>query len=595
MNLLDAKEFSKAIPLGGIGGEIVAKFLMQVLRLNKVNKYYKNSIQYEGLEFISEIISALEITYEVSDDDLKRIPQEGSFISVSNHPYGGIDGLLLIKLISEYRENFKIFANFLLQRIAPLKSYIFAVNPFENHKNAASSFGGVKQAVSHIKNGNAMGFFPAGEVSSYQSDINRICDKQWEIPALKFIKHAQVPVVPVYFEGTNSRLFHILGRIHPILRTAKLPSELFNKKRKPIKIRIGNPISVKEQNHFKDIELYGKYLRAKTYALGTSHEVKHFFRQIKVQRIKKAEKIIPKVATNLLCAEIEKLKKAYMLFKSKNFVVICAPSDEMPELLSEIGRLREITFREIGEGTNRSCDLDEYDLYYEQLIIWDEEAQKIVGAYRVGKGADIIDQYGKNGFYLNSLFRISPKFEPVLQQSLELGRSFIIKEYQRKPLSLFLLWKGILYFLLKHTEYRYLIGPVSISNNFSKFSKSLLVEFCQRHLFNTEFAAYIKPRKKFKVKDFKKVDTDMMLNHAANLEKLDQYIKDVEPALRTPVLLKKYIKLNAKIIGFNIDPKFNNSLDGFIMLDIYEIPLKIVQSLSKELEDESILARFKFK
>ncbi|MGM0408611.1 MAG: GNAT family N-acetyltransferase, partial [Bacteroidota bacterium] len=274
---------------------------------------------------------------------------------------------------------------------------------------------------------------------------------------------------------------------------------------------------------------------------------------------------------------------------------LCAPSTEMPNCMHEIGRLREITFREVGEGTNRSMDIDEYDFYYNQLIVWDDEEMKIVGAYRIGKGKDIIAQYGLHGFYIHSLFKIRKKFLPILNESIELGRSFIIKEYQRKPLPLFLLWKGLLFFLLKNADYRYLIGPVSISNDFSKFSKSLIVEFLKAYHYDEELAKFIKPRKKFVVKPDKLVDRKIFIqNEQGDVSKIDQLIQDIESNYKFPILLKKYMQLNSKIIGFNVDPNFNNALDGLIILDIFDVPQNFIKSLSKELNDESILERFNF-
>jgi hypothetical protein len=258
-----------------------------------------------------------------------------------------------------------------------------------------------------------------------------------------------------------------------------------------------------------------------------------------------------------------------------------------------LGRLRELTFREIGEGTNLKMDIDEFDLYYHQLVIWDNDAKKIVGAYRVGKGKDIIALYGKRGFYTHTLFKMKNGFLPILSESMELGRSFIVKEYQRKPLSLFMLWKGILYFLLKNPEYRYLIGPVSISNSFSKFTKDLIVTFVETNFFSQEYGSLIVPRKRFKVNREHMDDKVLFVNSAKNdFKRLDKFIRDIEKELTTPVLLKKYISLNAKIIGFNTDPKFNNCLDGLILLDVYDVPLNTLQSLSKELNDDSILNRF---
>ncbi|MGE0089462.1 MAG: lysophospholipid acyltransferase family protein [Bacteroidales bacterium] len=595
MHLISSKDLFKAIKLDNIGGEIIAKFLMQLLKLNKLNNLYSQNKDKDGINFINSVIENLEFNFEIREDDLKRIPEKGPFIVTSNHPFGGIDALILMKIFYEKRPDFKAMGNFLLEKIPPIKQFVFPVNPFETNKGASSSFSGIKHALAHLDEGKGLAIFPAGEVSSYQPESGNIQDREWQQSILKFIKKAEVPVIPVYFQGTNSRLFHMLGQIHPILRTAKLPSELFNKKNKTIKIRIGNPIPVKEQAEFTDIAHYGRYLRARTYALGTSLEAKKFYVPFFNRKIKKAEPIVEPCVQQLIIDEVEKLKNEYLLFVNQNYSVFCAPSTEMPNLVHEIGRLREITFREVGEGTNRSIDIDEYDFYYHQLIVWDDEAKRVVGAYRLGKGKDILAQYGISGFYINSLFKIKKDFGFYLNESIELGRSFIIKEYQRKPLPLFLLWKGLLFFLLKNTDYRYLIGPVSISNDFSKFSKSLIVEFIQKHFWDYNLAGYITPRKDFVATTDKMVDRDMLVSDFDNdVSRIDKVIQDIESNYRLPILLKKYLQLNAKIIGFNIDPKFNDALDGLLILDIFDVPQAFIKALSKELNDESILERFNF-
>jgi putative hemolysin len=482
-------------------------------------------------------------------------------------------------------------SNFVLNKIEPVSEYMLPVNPFERRKDAKSSLGGVKLALEQLQQGGVLGIFPAGEVSSYNEDNFGISDREWQYPAMKMIKKAQVPVVPVYFQGSNSRLFHILGLIHPTLRTVRLPAEVFNKKHKKIRIRIGNPVSVKEQESFSDVSTFGRYLRAKTYSLGSVLEVKKFFRP-RINRNKKPEAIADPVETGLILDEIEKIREEYTLFSSDQFDVFCTPSIEIPQIMLELGRLREITFRDVGEGTNHSMDLDEYDLYYNQLFVWDNQEKQIVGAYRVGKGEEILRRYGVKGFYLQSLFRMNRRFQPTLRQSLELGRSFIIKEYQRRPMPLFLLWKGILYFLLKHSEYRYLIGPVSISNNYSQFSRGLIMQYIREHNFDKKLARYVRPRTRYNVPGFN-VDEEVILENTDDLNKFDRFIKEVEPNDYTmPILLKRYLKLNGRIIGFNLDPKFNDALDGLLVLDLYDVPMETIASLSKEINDDSILERF---
>jgi putative hemolysin len=591
LKLIETDEFMKAARLNRFWGNSAARLLMMVLRINKINKLYDDISHHRGMQFIDALIEKLQLEYEVSEEELKSIPATGAFITVSNHPFGGIDGMLLVKILEKRRPDIKVMSNFILNKIEPVSDYMLPVNPFERRKDAASSLGGIKMALEHLQGGNALGIFPAGEVSSYNEDNYGISDREWQYPALKMIKKARVPVVPVYFQGSNSRLFHILGLIHPSLRTVRLPAEVFNKKHKKIRIRVGNAITVKEQDAFADVSTYGRYLRARTYALGSVLEVKKFFRP-RINRGSRVEPIAEPVPPGLIREEIEKIREEYTLFTSEHFDVFCTPSTEIPQIMNEIGRLREITFRGVGEGTNRSMDIDEYDLYYNQLFVWDQQEERIVGAYRVGKGKEILRRYGIKGFYLQSLFRMNRRFIPVLRQSLELGRSFIVQDYQRKPLPLFLLWKGILYFLLKHSEYRYLIGPVSISNNFSQFSRGLIMRYIREHNFDPKLARHVRPRTRYNVPGYN-VDEEIILETADDITKFDRFIQEVEPNDYTmPILLKRYLKLNGKIISFNLDPKFNDALDGLLVLDLYNVPMDTIASLSKEINDNSILERF---
>lgn len=592
MNLIESSDLLKASDsLNRFGGSVVAKLVMYIMKLNKINKLYSNVYNEEPHAFLDQLIEELGVNIEIKEEDLQKIPAEGAFITISNHPFGGLDGIILIKLLSKIRPDYKVMANFLLKKIVPIKDYFLGVNPFESRKNI-SSMAGIKEALRHLSEGKPLGLFPAGEVSAYQAETNMVEDKEWGTSVLKMIKKANVPVIPIYFKGSNSLLFHLLGLIHPMLRTVKLPSELLNKKNTVVKLRIGNPISVETQNSFTDIGQYGKFLRAKTYLLGTSLEVKKFF--LKSPKAEpKAEEIAPAIAPDVLKKEVQNITEDFLLFNMKNYSVFCAPSIRIPNVLNEIGRLREVTFRAVGEGTNRSVDIDEYDLYYFHLFIWDNETSKIVGAYRVGKGKEIIDRYGIKGFYINSLFKIKKALLPMLYESIELGRSFIVEDYQRKPLPLFLLWKGILYFLIKNPEYRYLIGPVTISGKYTEVSKELIMKFIIQNHYNTELARYITSRCKYRV-ETKDPDVEVMLQAARNdISLLDKLIGDIEPSSdKLPILLKKYISLNARIIGFNIDPKFNMCLDGLLVLDLFDVPMNTIESLSKEINDETILNRF---
>lgn len=593
MGLVTAKEVAKAINTDkyGVFGTFSGWLLMKLLKISTLNKIYDRNKHLSELEFLNAILDEFQIKFEVPEEDLKRLPKDGAYITISNHPLGGIDGILLLKLMLEREPNFKIIANFLLHRIEPMKPYIMPVNPFETHKDAKSSVIGLKETFRHLSDGKPLGMFPAGEVSTYK-DGKLVVDKPWEEGAIKVIRKAQVPVVPIYFHAKNSKLFYFLSKIDDTLRTAKLPSELLTQKDRVIKVRIGKPISVSEQNEHQSIEEYSEFLRRKTYMLANSFnddESKLLStNNLNLKTQKPPKQIVKPANHDKILEEIEQLKNGdNRLTHSKNYHVFFVSADKIPNILHEIGRLREITFREVGEGTNEAIDLDNYDKYYHHMFLWDEDAQVIAGAYRMGLGHEIYEKHGIEGFYLHELFRFEPELYDMMSKSIEMGRAFIIKEYQQKPMPLFLLWKGIVHTTLRFPENKFLIGGVSISNQFTDFSKSLMIEFMKSHYYDPYVAQYIHPKKEYKVK-LKDADKDFVFNEAeADLNKFDKIIDEIEPgSLRLPVLIKKYIKQNARVVAFNVDPLFNNSVDGLMYIRIADLPESTVKPVMEEFQAE---------
>ncbi|GIZ07750.1 lysophospholipid acyltransferase family protein [Flavobacterium sp. UMI-01] len=590
MGLVTAKEVAKAINIEkyGILGTFSGWLLMKVLKISTLNKVYNRNKHLSEVAFLNGVLDDLQIKFEIPEDDLKRIPKDGPYITISNHPLGGIDGILLLKLMLEREPNFKIIANFLLHRIEPLKPYIMPVNPFENHKDAKSSVIGIKETLRHLSDGKPLGMFPAGEVSTYK-DGELMVDKPWEEGAMKVIRKAQVPVVPIYFHAKNSHLFYILSRLSDTLRTAKLPSELFSQKKRVIKVRIGKPISVNEQNEYKTLETYSEFLRKKTYMLANPFEKESKLIPTPSLKLPKSPKEIATPANiDNIITEVTALRTTdCRLLQSKNYEVFFAGAESIPNILHEIGRLREITFREVGEGTNESIDLDKFDQYYHHLFLWDEDAKKIAGAYRMGLGSEIFKNHGIEGFYLNDLFRFEPELHDMMSKTIEMGRAFIIKEYQQKPMPLFLLWKGIIHTTLRFPEHKFLMGGVSISNQFSDFSKSLMIQFMKSNYYDPYIAQYIHPKKAYKVK-LKDADKDFIFNETeADLNKFDKIIDELEPGvLRLPVLIKKYIKQNARVVAFNVDPLFNNAIDGLMYIRIEDIPESTMKPVMEEFQAE---------
>ncbi|HEA30139.1 MAG TPA: lysophospholipid acyltransferase family protein [Leeuwenhoekiella sp.] len=593
MGLVTAKEVAQAMNVDKLGfvGTFMGWTMMRVLKISKVNKIYDRNKHLKDVEFLDAILDEYQVRFEIPEEDLKRLPKEGAYITISNHPLGGVDGILLLKLMLEQRPDFKIMGNFLLHRIKPLKPYVMAVNPFEEKekKDIKSSISGFKQALSHLKSGSPLGIFPAGEVSTYKEE-EMIMDRPWEEAAMKLIKKAELPVVPIYFHGKNSRFFYRLSRISETLRTAKLPSEMLSQKNRVIKVRIGNPISVNAQKDHANLNEFTEFLRRKTYMLARTFEKKSLLstlpRSLKGPR--EPQKIAKSVKAEWIEKEVSNLRdNDRRLTQSKNYEVFLAPAGEMPSILQELGRLREITFREVGEGTNEPSDLDRYDAHYHHLFLWDNEARKIVGSYRMGLGSQILPTFGIDGFYTQSLFRFEPELHKMMGESIEMGRAFVIKEYQQKPMPLFLLWKGIIHTTLRYPEHNYLIGGVTISNQFSSFSKSLMIEFMRSHYYDPYIAQYIRPKKEFKVK-LKDADKEFVFDETeADLNKLDKLIEEMETGnLRVPVLIKKYIKQNAKVVAFNVDPLFNDAIDGLMYIRIADLPESTVKPVLEEFQKE---------
>jgi putative hemolysin len=593
MGLVNAKEVAKAIHIDKYGflGTLGGWTLMKLLRISTLNKLYDKHKNKDTADFLNGLLEDLQIEFEIPVEDLRRIPKNGAFITISNHPLGGVDGVLLLKLLLERRPDYKIIANFLLHRIEPLKPFIMPVNPFEDRKDLKSSTVGFMQAIRHLKNDLPLGIFPAGEVSTYR-DGKLVVDKTWEESAMKLIQRAEVPVIPIYFHAKNSRMFYLLAKLNDVFRTAKLPSEVLSQKNRVVKVRIGNPISVKAQKEHESLNDFTEFLRRKTYMLSKPYdkETKRLSDIPNAIKIPKApKKIAATTDQQAMIKEVDALREMgdKRLLESKNYEVFLSKKEHIPNILTELGRLREITFRAIGEGTNNATDLDRYDDYYHQMFLWDRDANRIAGAYRMGMGSEISKAHGMDGFYLNELFKFEPELHKMMSESIEMGRAFIIKEYQQKPMPLFLLWKGIVHCTLRFPEHKYLIGGVSISNKFSNFSKSLMIEFMKSNYYDPYIAQYITPKKDFKVK-LEDADKDFIFDESeADLNKFDKIIDELEPnELRLPVLIKKYVKQNAKVVAFNVDPLFNNAVDGLMYIRIADLPESTVKPVLEEFQAE---------
>ena len=591
MPLVYPKDVALALGLSNIGfiGRFIARIVMWFLRLHKINSIYDRCVaNSDEAHFTSSLLYQFRANYHISPSELERIPTKGPVVLVSNHALGGLDGIMLIHLLQEVRPDFKLMANFILERVTRLKKWFIGVNPFDDNLTSKSSIGGFRQVLHHLENDGLFAVFPAGEVASKLKKQVPI-DPTWNAATMRLIQRAKVPVVPVYFHARNSPLFYRLAKIHPLLRTARLPAELLTQRHRSIDIRIGKPIAVKDQDNHQSIEDYSSFVRRKLYMLSNIFERKSILKRVPRALNRKNNSVMPiapAVPPSLLEPEIIALKNSgKSLLVSKDYELFLTSSELIPNILTEIGRQREITFRAVGEGTNKPLDLDHYDNDYLHLFLWDHKARTLVGSYRLGLGKQLMNAHGISGFYLSELFKFEAEIMYMFNNSIELGRAFVSKTYQQRPMPLFLLWKGIIHATLRYPEYDYLMGSVSISNQFSKFTKSLMIEFMRSHYYDPYLAQYITPKKEFKVK-LDDADKEFVFDEtSADLNKFDKLIDEVEPgALRLPVLIKKYIKQNARVASFNVDPLFNNAIDGLMYIKIKDIPSSTVKPVLEEFQ-----------
>ncbi|MEG1485030.1 MAG: lysophospholipid acyltransferase family protein [Bacteroidales bacterium] len=598
--VINKSEVKKALKVKGFIGEAVAALAMWIAGFNRMNQIYSHIAQYHGVEFATKLIEHLNIKCDVIPDELEYLPKNEPFIIVSNHPFGAIDGMIMLSKIGAVRPDFKILTNFILSHIPNLEEHFFPVNPFSDKPGLRSSLKGLKLAKEHLTNGGVLGLFPAGEVSSNCNKEKIVKDIDWQHSVIKLITATGVPVVPIYFDGGNSKFFHLIGKINPMLRTVRLPHELANKKDKTISMRIGRPILSSEIEEFTTKEDLGRYLWNRTYALEANVDDTPVGGAEK-ENMKEEKKacgeegytvpLAKQVDKKIMAAEIESVCND-KLFELGTYSCYLADVKNIPNVMQEIGRCREEAFRAVGEGTNNAIDTDKYDNYYKHLVLWDHSQKAIVGAYRLGFGGEIIPNLGLDGMYTNSLFRYKQEFRWHLLKSIELGRSFVSLEYQRETLPLMLLIKGLLYTVIKYPQIKYLIGPVSISAWYPLFYRSLMVYYLQKRQSIPEFSRYVSPKNPF-VPDYKRVDIATLLAHRLDsLEKFDRFMYRLSNnRFRLPTLLKKYIKINARVVAFNVDPNFNYCVDGLIMLNLTEVPKSEIDSLSKEFEDRDMVYR----
>ncbi len=575
---------------GMMRGSIERVFLLE--QLNRIYREVSERPAEQG-DFLERTMQVLDVEYEVTPEDTARIPKTGPVVVVANHPFGGVEGVVLCSLLRRVRPDVRIMANFLLARMPEMHEYAFFVDPFGSAQSPRANLGPLKECIRWMTDGHMLAVFPSGEVSHLDLQQRQVVDPKWSETIARIIRRSGAAALPVFIEGRNSALFHMMGLVHPRLRTAMLPRELVRKQGSHLRFRIGAAVPFARLSAMERDEEMMDYLRLRTYVLRSRGETDRTPRQRRMRRRARETEMLPiadPLYPEVIAQDVSLLPPEATLLETDDFAVLAVTADQIPNMIHEIGRLREITFREEGEGTGKPLDLDRFDSYYTHLVLWSRKAQEVAGAYRIGKADEVLRRFGKKGLYSSTLFRYRRKLLDAMGPALELGRSFIRREYQKQYASLLLLWKGIGRMIVREPKYRNLFGPVSINNEYNTSSRQMLEAFLRANNFDTAWARYVKPR--HRPKRGKTTWDPKVFNRMINSpEEVSNLIAEIERDRKgVPILLKQYLKLGGKLLSFNVDPDFSDVLDGLIWVDLLGIDQRIVLRFLGRRDAQAFLA-----
>lgn len=578
----DRRKFQPLIDLDAVPNRVLktamavaGPLLRRVLGVQAINDIHTRTVARATPETLwSTLVEESGVRYEVAASDLDRIPASGPVVVVANHPLGGLDGIILGDILHRRRQDSRLMANFLLKRVIYSEQHMFFVDPFPRGDAAKkASLQGLRDSIRHLKEGGLLGVFPGNRVSHYQWDMKTVADGPWVPNIASIIRRTEATVVPIFIEGGNSAFFNIAGMIHPLLRTLLLPRELVRQGREtePVRVHVGTAIPFSRLKRFESDEELSNFLRVATYVMGNRPDVAPPEAAAAVAPIIAPDPVADRDSGDVLQTEIESLPASCRLLVNGDYAVYIARSQQMPRIMREIGRGREVAFRHAGGGTLKPLDLAPQDEYYHHLFLWHSKDRAVVGAYRIGLSDEILAAHGPAGLICSGLFDLKPEFLKQLNPGLELGRSYVLPEYMRNYNSLLLLWAGILQFVVREPKYRTCFGSVGISqgNEYTPASRTLIVDYMKEHLSHPTLSLQVESRSPFygvKLVGMKPGEANRLLQSVDDVSAL---VMGLEPDGKgVPILIKHYARMNAKLLSFGVWTDHSNAVVSFMMADL---------------------------
>lgn len=524
------------------------------IRKRKILEELKNA---EIKSFFKTYKQEFNIRHVISEKSLSYIPSKGGAVVIANNASGIVDGVLILETILSIRNDVKIIKHDMVPSPKCLNNHIIVIS---EHQDQSKNIVNLKSALQWIQQGHCLIMFSNTPDNTLQFLHKNTTHTFWNNTIKRFLQISNTPILPWAINAKNGPIKTGLSTLGIGINYKLINKEALRKRFRPIYSKIGKPFKINDEVRIQDLEMKIRLM---------SYRNLFNYKKIKTPNfnLTTAKPIIEAVPKVELEKEVNTLGN---YISSKNeFQLYCFKGENCPNILREIGRLREITFRAVNEGSGNEIDLDSHDKYFEHLFIWDNEKSNIVGAYRLGFGPDLKKNEGYSSI-LFEFYKKNPVTQDLVDCSLLMGRAFVAAEYQAKPFPLFMLWEGIKTLVNQRQDIQYILGQTSLPSTFQKFSIQLIISYLLKHHSNLELSQHLKPYHKYRFIPNPVIQKWVLQSSAGDIKRMDSIVECIENnGTKTPMLFRRYIEQGAKCIGVNIDPDFQNSIDILMLTKIH--------------------------